>query len=503
MPPPPARLRLAASGPWPAAACSRGLARWRARAAHVTLPDGARSVLGGRGAEPRATVPDHPRSLLPAPARARRHRRRRGVHRRRVVAPTTWRCSSASRSATRARGSRVAADPARPTSPTPGATAAAATPRRQPAQHPRPLRPRQRALRAVPRPDDGLLVRPYYERADDTLEQAQQQQVPAAGPRLGPARRPTTCSRSAAAGAGFAMHAARTCGCRVTAITVSREQFELAAARVAAAGLADRVDIAPVRLPRRRRGSYDRIVSIEMLEAVGREFWPAFFEAVRPRCSRRAGASRSRPSRMPDDRFERYARARRLDPEVHLPGRPAAVHRRAARRRRPRARRSTLRCVERHRAALRARRCALARCASSSASTRCARSASTTASSACGSTTSRPARRCSHAPDLDAACRRELANAIRQEGRLAEPSSRLGHHHVGHQRQVVARPSASAGCAAARRVTTSTAGRSRCGRGGTAGSTPGIGLRRRQVLRQVDALEPRRRIRSPGRAPTR
>src|SRR6185312_12991977 len=66
---------------------------------------------------------------------------------------------------------------------------------------------------------------------------------------------------------GMAIHAARTRGCKVTAITVSREQHELASQRVADAGLTDRVRIA-YRDYRELTGAYSKIVSIEMLEAV-------------------------------------------------------------------------------------------------------------------------------------------------------------------------------------------------------------------------------------------
>ena len=67
---------------------------------------------------------------------------------------------------------------------------------------------------------------------------------------------------------GMAIHAARTRGCRVTAITVSREQYELASARVAAAGLADRVSIEyrDYRELTGQTGTFDKLVSIEMLE---------------------------------------------------------------------------------------------------------------------------------------------------------------------------------------------------------------------------------------------
>ncbi len=77
---------------------------------------------------------------------------------------------------------------------------------------------------------------------------------------------------------GFALHAARELGCRVTSITVSPAQHLLATDRVRAAGLADRVCI-ELRDYREIEGTYDAIVSIEMLEAVGAEYFTTFFEA--------------------------------------------------------------------------------------------------------------------------------------------------------------------------------------------------------------------------------
>jgi cyclopropane-fatty-acyl-phospholipid synthase len=64
----------------------------------------------------------------------------------------------------------------------------------------------------------------------------------------------------------------------VTSITISKEQHALATERVRAAGLADRVEI-QLRDYRDIAGTYDAIVSIEMLEAVGAEYLAAFFEA--------------------------------------------------------------------------------------------------------------------------------------------------------------------------------------------------------------------------------
>jgi len=67
---------------------------------------------------------------------------------------------------------------------------------------------------------------------------------------------------------GFAIHAARTRGCRVTTTTISTAQREEAIARVRAAGLQDRVEVLGVDY-RELRGQYRKLVSIEMIEAVG------------------------------------------------------------------------------------------------------------------------------------------------------------------------------------------------------------------------------------------
>ena len=78
---------------------------------------------------------------------------------------------------------------------------------------------------------------------------------------------------------GFALYAAGERGCRVTSITISKEQHALATERVAAAGLEHLVEI---RLQDYRdiAGRYDAVVSIEMLEAVGAEYFETYFQAV-------------------------------------------------------------------------------------------------------------------------------------------------------------------------------------------------------------------------------
>jgi cyclopropane-fatty-acyl-phospholipid synthase len=68
-------------------------------------------------------------------------------------------------------------------------------------------------------------------------------------------------------------------GAHVTTITISREQAELARRRVEAAGVSDRVEIA-LRDYRDQTGEFDAVVSVEMIEAVGERYWPAYFGAI-------------------------------------------------------------------------------------------------------------------------------------------------------------------------------------------------------------------------------
>lgn len=80
---------------------------------------------------------------------------------------------------------------------------------------------------------------------------------------------------------GFALYAASHYGCKVTTTTISREQYEFAKERVIAAGLQDQVTLLQKDY-RDLDGTYDKIVSIEMIEAVGHKFMNAYFA----QCSR-------------------------------------------------------------------------------------------------------------------------------------------------------------------------------------------------------------------------
>ncbi|MGX7742476.1 class I SAM-dependent methyltransferase [Rhodopseudomonas parapalustris] len=81
---------------------------------------------------------------------------------------------------------------------------------------------------------------------------------------------------------GFAEYAAKTFDVRIVGLTISREQRDFAQQRMFEAGLADKVEI-KLQDYRDERGRYDRIASIEMIEAVGEEFWPNYFSQLRDR----------------------------------------------------------------------------------------------------------------------------------------------------------------------------------------------------------------------------
>lgn len=104
----------------------------------------------------------------------------------------------------------------------------------------------------------------------------------------------------------FAIHAARGYGCRVTTTTISRQQYQLAGERIATAGLGDRVDLL-ARDYRDLTGRYDRIVSIEMIEAVGHRFLPTYFGKI-ARLLKPGGAALIQAITTPDRRYHQYLR---------------------------------------------------------------------------------------------------------------------------------------------------------------------------------------------------
>jgi cyclopropane-fatty-acyl-phospholipid synthase len=104
----------------------------------------------------------------------------------------------------------------------------------------------------------------------------------------------------------FALTAARDYGARVTGLTLSPAQAELARGRVHDAGLDGRISIVEGDY-RIHAGSYTRVASIEMIEAIGEKQFPVFFAAC-DRLLEPGGRARVQTIAIPDERYERYRR---------------------------------------------------------------------------------------------------------------------------------------------------------------------------------------------------
>jgi cyclopropane-fatty-acyl-phospholipid synthase len=105
---------------------------------------------------------------------------------------------------------------------------------------------------------------------------------------------------------GFALHAAREYGCRVTTTTISARQHDLAAERFREAGLEGRITLLRQDY-RDLRGSFDRLVSIEMIEAVGDRYLPAFFRVCGERL-KADGMALVQAITVPDRIYDRYVK---------------------------------------------------------------------------------------------------------------------------------------------------------------------------------------------------
>ena len=118
-----------------------------------------------------------------------------------------------------------------------------------------------------------------FERADMSLEQAQVAKLDRLCRKLD--LKPGDHLLEIGTGWGaLALHAARHYGCRVTTTTISREQHALARRRIDDAGLAERVTLLLADY-RDLEGRYDKLVSVEMIEAIGHQYFDTFFR----RCS--------------------------------------------------------------------------------------------------------------------------------------------------------------------------------------------------------------------------
>ncbi len=131
---------------------------------------------------------------------------------------------------------------------------------------------------------------------------------------------------------GFAEYAARTYGCTILCLTLSVEQAAYARQRMKDHGLEDRVEIR-IQDYRDVEGTFDKIVSIEMFEAVGEAYWPTYLDALSRRL-KRGGKAALQIITIDDAYFEQYRRTpdfiqRHVFPGGMLPG-PAAFERATA-----------------------------------------------------------------------------------------------------------------------------------------------------------------------------
>jgi cyclopropane-fatty-acyl-phospholipid synthase len=123
----------------------------------------------------------------------------------------------------------------------------------------------------------------------------------------------------------FAMEAVKKTGCRVTSLTLSIEQKALAEKRIAAAGFADRIEVLLMdyRALPTPKVLYDKVISIEMLEAVGREYLETYFACIH-RLLKKDGIAVFQCITMPEGRYEAYAKGedfirKYIFPGGHLP----------------------------------------------------------------------------------------------------------------------------------------------------------------------------------------
>ncbi len=106
---------------------------------------------------------------------------------------------------------------------------------------------------------------------------------------------------------GFALHAASHYGCRVTTTTISQQQHDFARERIDQAGLGDRITLLQQDY-RDLSGSYDKLVSIEMIEAVGHRFLDIYF-AQCCRLLKPDGMMALQAITIPDGRYDAYRRS--------------------------------------------------------------------------------------------------------------------------------------------------------------------------------------------------
>lgn len=143
----------------------------------------------------------------------------------------------------------------------------------------------------------------YFERADQSLQDAQEAKYRRLCDKINLKDGDHVLEVGCGWG-GFACFAATYRRCHVTAVTISKEQYDYAVARIEAEGLSDRVNVV-LEDYRSLQGAYDKIVSIEMFEAVGYPYYPTYFKTIE-RLLKPEGVFVMQAITMPDKEFHHY-----------------------------------------------------------------------------------------------------------------------------------------------------------------------------------------------------
>ncbi|PMM42069.1 SAM-dependent methyltransferase [Vibrio breoganii] len=144
-----------------------------------------------------------------------------------------------------------------------------------------------------------------YNNSSDTLEQAQINKMDRLCQQLKLQSGDTVIEIGTGWG-GMAIYMAKTYGCHVTTTTISEEQFAYAAQKVQEQGLSDQVTLLKQDY-RDLEGQFDKLVSIEMIEAVGREFLPSYIDKCQS-LLKPGGLMAIQAITIADQRFESYSK---------------------------------------------------------------------------------------------------------------------------------------------------------------------------------------------------
>ncbi|MCB9772325.1 MAG: class I SAM-dependent methyltransferase [Candidatus Omnitrophica bacterium] len=143
----------------------------------------------------------------------------------------------------------------------------------------------------------------YFKHPNQSLEDAQYQKYEGLCQKL--KLKPTDHVLEIGSGwGGFAIYAAKNYGCHVTTVTVSQQQFNFALYRIAAEQLADKITL-ELKDYRKVEGKFDKIVSIEMLEAVGHEYYESYFSQCH-HLLKKDGILALQMILSPDNRYESF-----------------------------------------------------------------------------------------------------------------------------------------------------------------------------------------------------